>query len=117
MLCIRDMCCFITAGHALKDLSVHLERGEIIVETSILADTFGPSTISETPIPFDVKHEQMFFIDDEKEGLDFGLIALRPYYVALLEKHGIVAVSEENWINQSRIQFDAYTMLGLPENS
>jgi hypothetical protein len=115
VLSVRGMCSFLTAGHALKDLSDHLEKGEIIVESAVLADTFGPGTISEKPIPFDLKNEPLFFIDDEKEGLDFGLVALRPYYAALLERHGIVAVFEENWINQGKVQFDAYAMLGLPE--
>jgi hypothetical protein len=115
VLSVRGVCSFLTAGHALKDLSDHLEKGEITLESAVLADTFGPGTISETPIPFDLKNEPMFFIDDEKDGLDFSLVALRPYYVALLEKHGIVAVFEENWINQGKVQFDAYAMLGLPE--
>lgn len=115
VICIRGFCSFLTAGHALKDLSTHLERGDIVVESAVLADTFGPDTISEKPIPFDLLNEARFFIDNEEEGLDFGLIALRPYYVALLAKHGIKALFEENWINQHRVEFDAYTMLGLPE--
>lgn len=115
VICIRGFCSFLTAGHALKDLSAHLERGDIKVESAVLADTFGPDTISKNPIPFDLLNEPRFFIDNEKEGLDFGLIALRPYYVALLAKHGIKALFKENWINQHRVKFDGYTMLGLPE--
>ena len=115
VICIRGFCSFLTAGHALKDLNTHLERGEILVDSAVLADTFGPDAISEKPIPFDLPNEPRFFIDDEKEGLDFGLIALRPYYVGLLAKHGIIALFEENWINQYRVKFDGYTMLGLPE--
>jgi hypothetical protein len=115
VICIRGFCSFLTAGHALKDLSLHLERGDIVLESSVLADTFGPDTVTEKPIPFDLLNEPRFFIDNQEEGLDFGLIALRPYYVALLAKHGIKALFEENWINQHRVAFDAYAMLGLPE--
>lgn len=115
VICIRRFCSFLTAGHALKDLNARLERGEILVESAVLADTFGPGAISEKSIPFDLLNEPRFFIDDEKEGLDFGLIALRPYYVKLLAKHGIIALFEKNWTYQHRVQFDAYTMLGLPE--
>jgi len=115
VICIRGFCSFLTAGHALKDLNAHLESGDILVESAVLADTFGPGAISEEPIPFDLLNEPRFFIEDKKEGLDFGLIALKPYYVALLAKHGIIALFEENWVNQRNVQFDSYTMLGLPE--
>jgi hypothetical protein len=115
VICIRGTCSFLTAGHSLKDLTAALERGDIAVESAVLADTFGPDAISEKPIPFDLLNEPRFFIDDTEEGLDFGLIALRPYYVALLAKHGIKALFEENWIAQHRVKFDAYAMLGLPE--
>ena len=115
LICIRGICSFLMAGHALKDLNIALESGDIVVESAVLADTFGPDTISEKPIPFDLLSEPKFFIDDMEEGLDFGLIALRPYYVTLLAKHGIKALFEENWIAQHRVNFDAYVMLGLPE--
>jgi len=115
VICIRGICSFLTAGHTLKDLDTHLERGEILIDSAVLADTFGPDAISEKPIPFDFLNEPRFFIDHEKEGLDFGLIALRPYYVALLAKHRIIALFEENWINQHLVKFDGYTMLGLPD--
>jgi hypothetical protein len=115
VICIRGCYAFLTAGHALKAVSTSLERGEIVVDSAVLADTFGPDAISDKPIPFDFLNEPRFFIDDEKEGLDFGLIALRPYYVELLAKHGIIALFEENWVSQHRVQFDSYMMLGLPE--
>lgn len=115
VICIQGFCSFLTAGHALKDLNTHLERGDVLIDSAVLADTFGPDTISEKPIPFDLSNEPMFFIYDKEEGLDFGLIALRPYYVRLLAKHKIKALFEENWINQHRVKFDGYTMLGLPE--
>lgn len=115
VICIRGFCSFLTAGHALKDLSTHIEREEILVESAVLADTFGPDAVSERPIPFDLLNEPKFFIDNKKEGLDFGLIALKPYYVTLLAKHGIKALFEENWIHQQRVKCDAYAMLGLPE--
>ena len=45
VICIRGFCSFLTAGHALKDLSTHLEKGDIVVESAVLADTFGPDTV------------------------------------------------------------------------
>ena len=117
VICIRGFCNFLTAGHSLKDLSNHLERGDIILESAVLADTFGPGATSEKPIPFDLVNEPRFFIYDKDEGLDFGIIALKPYYVSLLAKHRIIALFEENWVKQGNVQFDSYTMLGLPEES
>jgi hypothetical protein len=114
VICIGDFFSFLTAGHALKNLNEHLERGDILVDSSVLTDTFGPGAISDKPIPFDITNEPLFFIDDE-DGLDFGLIALKPYYMKLLAKNGIIALFEENWINQHNVKYDSYTMLGLPE--
>lgn len=115
VICIRGFCSFLTAGHALKDLYTHLEREDIVLESAVLADTFGSEASSKMPVPFDLQNEPRFFINNKKEGLDFGLVALRSHYVALLAKHGIKALFEENWINQHRVEFDGYTMLGLPE--
>jgi hypothetical protein len=42
----------------------------------------------------------MFFIDDCEEGLDFGVVALRPYCVRLLAANGLVALDEKNWSHQ-----------------
>jgi hypothetical protein len=81
----------------------------------VLADIFGPEAISDKPIPFDFANEPRFFIFDAETGLDFGLIALRPHYVRLLATQGIKAIFEENWIHQHNVEFDAYKMLGLPE--
>lgn len=114
LLCIRGHCSFLTAGHALKELTDLQSRGEIIIESAVLADTFGPDAICDRPIPLDFSNEPKFFIDDEKEGLDFGLIALRPYYVRLLAAHKIKALFEENWATQDRVQFDGHVMLGTP---
>src|SRR5207237_1571279 len=36
-------------------------------------------------------------------------------YARLLAKNGVIAITEENWIHQSRIAFDSYAMLGLPQ--
>ena len=117
VICIRGVYSFLTSGHALKDLDSCLHRKEILVTSAVLADTFGPDADCEKPIPFDLLNEKRFFIHDKKEGLDFGLIMLRSYYVRLLEKQGINALFEENWVKQHCVHFDKYAMLGLPDES
>ena len=106
---------FLTAGHILREWEKSLQEKQLTIESAYLADTFGPDARSDHPIPFDFVNEHKIYIDDQDEGLDFGLIHLRPHYVHLLESNGIKAIFEGNWIHQDKVQFDSYAMLGLPE--
>jgi hypothetical protein len=115
IICIRGICHFLTAGHILQDWKNNLSQERVILHSAVLADTFGPDITTQQPIPFDFKNEPIFFIYDEKEGLDFGLISLRSYYVRLLAKNGTIAIFEENWIHQHRVELHGYAMLGLPD--
>jgi hypothetical protein len=80
-----------------------------------LVDTFAWKRVSNFPIAFDLTTAHMFYIDDEDDGLDFGVIALAPHYVRMLGKNGMIAVKEENWVHQHTVTFDAYAVLGFPE--
>lgn len=115
IICIRGICYFLTAGHTLQDWDNNLRYKKIIVHSAVLSDTFGPEATTHQPIPFDFRSEPKFFIYNKEEGLDFGLIFLRSYYVQLLVKNGIKAIFEENWIHQHRVKLHGYAMLGLPE--
>ena len=111
----RDRYFFLTAGHSIEQLNEALESNEIEIHSVELADNFGLEPISDLAIPFDLRNSGRFFVDDEDDGLDFGLIALAPYYVRLLARNGIIAIEEKNWIHQGSLEFDKYWMLGLPE--
>jgi hypothetical protein len=115
LILVENVVFFLTAGHILKDLEEARKSAEIEITSAVLADTFGLRRISDKPIPFDLKNAELIHIDDEDEGLDFGVIPLSPYYVGLLAKNGMVALEEQNWIHQANARFDAYLMLGLPE--
>ena len=112
---IRGVSAFLTAGHTLKDWTEALHQHKVRVISAVLADTFGLERVTNQPIPFDFINEPRIYIDEEAEGLDFGLIYLRPYYVQLLKSNGIKLIFEENWIHQHAVKFDAYFMLGLPD--
>lgn len=119
---IRGTWCWVTAGHILRDLERFISGKEIKVTKYALIDYFGLNVISYKPIPFDYERAPKYYIappdddiKDDKVGLDFGLVALSPYYQKLLEANNIVPVSEENWIHQHRAEFDQHIMLGLPE--
>lgn len=112
---IRGLFFYLMAGHALQGLVTALHQRKAILHNSVLADTFGSNTISPKPIPFDFLNAPKYYINNEEEGLDFGVIFLHEHYVQLLSKNGIVAIFEENWISQHRVEFHNYAMLGLPE--
>jgi hypothetical protein len=112
---IHDAYCFLTAGHILRTLEKALQSDSVEIKNAVLADTFGRGQFNDHPIPFDLKNARVFYIDDDDEGLDFGVILLEPYYVRLLATNKIVALEEKNWIHQSAVRFDGYAILGLPE--
>lgn len=105
----------LTAGHILEDLDRARKSAELKITSAVLADTFGLGRMSDIPIPFDLTNAHLFYIFDEEEGLDFGVIALSPYYVRLLAKNGAVAIEEKDWLYQADVRFDGYVMLGLPD--
>lgn len=112
---IADACYFLTAGHSLRKIKEALGNQEVIVERAILADAFGNPKFGEHPIPFDLENAPMFFIDDDEEGLDFGVVHVDDHLVRLLALNDVVVIDEPNWIHQHRVSFDGYSMLGLPE--
>ncbi|MFK0690930.1 hypothetical protein ACFX5Q_22405 [Mesorhizobium sp. IMUNJ 23033] len=112
---ITGKICFLTAGHVLADLKEKLDDDRIEVIDVVLADTFAKDRASDKPVPFDVRNEHFYIVDDEEQGLDFGAIPLRPYYTNLLAKNGTIALDEERWIHQHGVHFDGYAMLGLPQ--
>jgi len=114
LLLIEGALYFLTAGHVLKELRGLRENKHVIIENASLADVFGYKRVSDTPIPFDLKNAHLSFIDDEEMGLDFGVIPLGPHHARLLQKNGMVALTEENWIKQDQIEIEGYTMLGFP---
>lgn len=105
---------WLTAGHVITEIEEALRDDRVEIVSAVLADTFG-SCACEHPIPFDLESAHFFHIDDDAQGLDFGVMALPPYYVRLLAANGVVALQEANWIHQERVKFDGYAMLGLPE--
>jgi hypothetical protein len=115
LLRIGETTYFLTAGHILRDIDQEIKKARVDICQAILVDSFGPSPLSTHPIPFDLLNEPRFYIDDEVEGLDYGVIPLRQNYTRLLEANGIIAIAEENWRNQPEGDFDAYLMLGLPK--
>jgi hypothetical protein len=114
LLFVEGALYFLTAGHVLKALRELRDNENVAIENASLADVFGHKRVSDTPIPFDLRSAHLSFIDDEEMGLDFGVIPIGPHHARLLQKNGMVALTEENWIRQGDAEIEGYTMLGFP---
>jgi uncharacterized protein (DUF433 family) len=114
ILSVRDVWCLVTAGHAIQELEKHLCANSIRLTACCLADYFGSNPRVRMPQPFDYAGCGKIFIDDEKEGLDFALLTIRPFYRMGLEANGIRAISEANWVAQDVSACEWFALLGLP---
>lgn len=112
---IQNSILWLTAGHILQDIEAARNSKEIEITEVVLADTFGWKRITHLPIPFDLKRAQLFHVNDDEMGLDFGVMALSSYYLKLLAANGSVALGENQWAHQDGLKFDGYAMLGVPE--
>ncbi len=77
LLRIQDLYFYVTAGHNLRQLTEAIESDRVEVQALALADVFGEKpSAGNIPIPFAFDKSTTLFIDED--GLDFGLIYLRP---------------------------------------
>ena len=106
---------YMTAGHILRDILKGLQDQTISILGAKLGDVFGASRITDYPIPFNLDPAEIFFIIDDKLGLDFGLIALTSYYLKLLAANNVTSLFRENWEKQHQVRYDAFIMMGLPK--
>jgi hypothetical protein len=115
LLCVENTFCVLTAGHCIASIEGLLDSENVDIVSTVLADTFSGSRISDLPIPFDIRNAPRVHIDDAELGLDFGLIALHQHYVRLLATNGTVALFEENWARQHQQDLDVFLILGFPD--
>jgi hypothetical protein len=111
ILSVRGAWSLLTAGHILRGIEARLNSRRWRLQF-FLADDFGPGVINHHAIPFDYHSAARAYIDEN--GLDFGVVCLRPYYRALLEKNAVVPITEENWARQSEVKYDRHFMIGFP---
>ena len=113
VICFGKVHHLLTAGHVVNKLERLFANKSVVVTECLLADSFSNNIVNNIPIPFDFENAKKGYID--KEGLDFGLVALENYYVRLLKVNKIVALYRKNWIYTDDQTFDFYAVLGLPE--
>lgn len=110
----KSIYAILTAGHVIDDIRRMIEKGRFKIHACYLLDHFGHEGVFQEPIAFDYDGAPKKYIYDKQDGLDFGLIMLRDYYLALIAKNGLKTINEANWRRQHQVKFDFYLMLGLP---
>lgn len=107
----RGIWFLVTAGHVLD--GIDHERSEGIKLGSFrLWDGWAPEARDRPYLPFGFDGAAKLRLN--RDGLDYGLIELRPYYVKSLEANGIVPVGEESYEKSWPADFHGYAMIGVP---
>ncbi len=112
VIAVRDMWFLITAGHILHDIQERLANGRTIMKSRLLADfTPNPAT---SGIPFPLEDSLQWHIDSD--GVDYGVIPLRPGFVRPLVADGTLALTETCW-NSCPNEVDEHFLLGFPSQA
>ncbi len=109
---VRDEWFFLTAGHVLESIKRAPEVGRKTFRFSLLEGIHRPGGRAEhIPLPFDP--ENVFILDHEGSGLDYGLVPIAPLLRATLSANGVCCVSED-LVAEVDEEFDGYAVIGFP---
>lgn len=111
IVCVNDIWFLITAGHILKYIEDRIQSGRKIIR-SRLVDSFRDSQ-NINSIPFDFVEAPQIHIYSDEDGIDYGAIMLRNFYIRSLFADGSRAINEKE--NESPPdKADKYFLLGFP---
>ena len=116
LLELREQLFWVTAGHCLKNINEPIKAGHIRATSSAFMDYLGYRAGFKHAVPFTYGLNSGLYIWDPKIGMDFALIPLNELYREMFAKNNNVPVTRNNWIDQHRLSFDFYRMLGVPED-
>lgn len=111
---IRDQWFLVTAGHVLKGLEAALKDERYTILEWGLFDAWNPAQGGRTQVPFNFEESQRFFIDDDKAGLDLGVIAIPPFLRRTLSTNGIAAFEPKTWRGIPD-DLERYLIVGMPQ--
>jgi hypothetical protein len=111
VLLVRGKWYLLTAGHIFEDVIETYFESSKWKKMFLLACDFGPEAVHHEAIPFDYKKPDIVV---NTPGADFGIVALPPEHRALLERNNVVPISEANWVNQHKVEYEHHLMLGFP---
>ena len=111
VLSVYDQWFLITAGHCVDELQDAWRHG-YSVEKARLIDCMGEGAVHKHSILFDLENAVPIqpFRDDK---YDYGLIFVEDHYRSLLEKNGVVPLTEDVWEKQPD-EVDFYLLIGVP---
>jgi len=112
---IRHQWLLVTAGHILKELDDGLKNKLLRLQRCELVDYYGLNAKSDIGIPFDFANATKLYWDDDKLGLDIGLVQIEPHYRRLMETNGVTAIAQDNWRLHEQLDFEWFGVLGLPD--
>ena len=115
ILSLRNFWFFVTAGHTLKKIEEYLSDPRAEISHCAIRDGFGTEPKVVDPIRFNFTDTPSYWVYDEKDGLDFGVILLDSNQRALLEANNIAAISESHWHQKDALQLEKHFMIGIPD--
>lgn len=117
---INDDWLAITAGHIFSHLKKAIAHGAVLKDWAIDDSTVNPDPHPNTNmkvvynIAFD-PDKDVFYFDDDVEGMDYAAFKLDYLAVQAMQKEGIRAIPEDVW-NKSDLQdFPYWLLVGTPE--
>jgi hypothetical protein len=105
----------LTAGHIIERIENSINsKASKLLEIQLI-DTLGTNSRKGVSFPFDYKNALKFFIHNDEKGIDFGLILLNEMYASLLQKNGVIPLTESNLYHGNHPLIDKFWMLGIPK--
>lgn len=112
---VRGVWVLATAGHVVERLDAILASAKLkVVECSLYDGWSGRHGGGDAKVPFNLSDAVRVGIDDDRQGIDVGLIGVPPLVRRTLEANGIVALSERTWRNVPD-DLEVHFIIGLPQ--
>jgi len=105
---------WITAGHCLETLDSLYDPQKGKVWGMEFRDDLGTDAKHHGRFPFVYEQGDAFVLHRPELQLDFAALPLSGITFQAFAANGIKAVTRENWINQGKLDFQAYRLLGIP---
>jgi hypothetical protein len=104
----------LTAGHAVSNLKIAVEKAGVKITGGVLSDFYGIAAAHREPIPFKILEWPHYFVDNDA-GLDFALIQLPDLLYQKLKANGVIDFPLAVSTRPLAARFQSYIVIGFPE--